>query len=48
MESYSFENLGTLNFKIYEWIELSGTGLGVVVAGLLIALIAPKVIRARK
>ncbi len=48
MNSFSLESLGTLNFKILGLIEVSGTGLGIVVAGALVALIVPKVIRARK
>lgn len=48
MENFSLETLGTLNFKILGLIEVSGTGLGIIVAGALIALIVPKVMRARK
>ena len=48
MENFNLETLGTLNFKILDLIEVSGTGIGVIVAGALIALIVPKVIRARK
>ena len=48
MENFNLETLGTLNFKILGVIEVSGTGLGIIVAGALVALIVPKVIRARK
>lgn len=48
MENFSLETLGTLNFKILGVIEVSGTGLGIIVAGALVALIVPKVMRGRK
>jgi len=48
LENFSLEILGTLDFKLLGVIEVSGTGLGIIVAGLLVALIVPKVIRARK
>lgn len=41
------ENLGTLSFKLLGIVEVNGTGLGIIVAGLLALLLLPK-IRARK
>ena len=41
------ETLGTLSFKFMDFVEVQGTGLGIIVAGLLVLLALPK-IRARK
>ena len=41
------ENLGTLSFKLLGVVEVTGTGLGIVIAGLLVVLVLPK-IRVRK
>ncbi|SOC38709.1 hypothetical protein SAMN05892877_105223 [Rhizobium subbaraonis] len=41
------KNLGTLSFKLLGIVEVSGTGLGIIVAGLLVLLVLP-IVRARK
>lgn len=41
------ETLGTLSFKLLGLVEVQGTGLGIVVAGLLV-LVVLSIIRARK